>query len=52
MVEGEQLTELNELKALKHELETNPDKVDLVEMSKKRALSNEQRELFDWVADS
>lgn len=52
LVEGEQLTELNELKALKHELETNPDKVDLVEMSKKRALSNEQRELFDWVADS
>nr|DAP17540.1 MAG TPA: crystallin beta/gamma motif-containing protein [Caudoviricetes sp.] len=52
LVEGEQLTELNELKALKRELETNPDKVDLVEMSKKRALSNEQRELFDWVADS
>lgn len=52
LVEGEQLTELNELKALKHELETNPDKVDLVEMSKKRSLSNEQRELFDWVADS
>lgn len=52
LVEGEQLTELNELKALKHELETNPDKVDLVEMSKKRALSNEQRELFDWMADS
>ena len=52
LVEGEQLTELNELKALKHELEINPDKVDLVEMSKKRALSNEQRELFDWVADS
>lgn len=52
LVEGEQLTELNELKSLKHELETNPDKVDLVEMSKKRALSNEQRELFDWVADS
>ena len=52
LVEGEQLTELNELKALKHELEANPDKVDLVEMSKKRALSNEQRELFDWVADS
>ena len=52
LVEGEQLTELNELKALKHELETNPDKVDLVEMSKKCALSNEQRELFDWVADS
>lgn len=52
LVEGEQLTELNELKALKHELETNPDKVDLVEMSKKRALTNEQRELFDWVADN
>lgn len=52
LVEGEQLAEINELKALKHELETNPDKVDLVEMSKKRALSNEQRELFDWVADS
>lgn len=52
LVEGEQLAELNELKALKHELETNPDKVDLVEMSKKRSLSNEQRELFDWVADS
>lgn len=52
LVEGEQLTELNELKSLKHELETNPDKVDLVEMSKKRSLSNEQRELFDWVADS
>lgn len=52
LVEGEQLAELNELKALKRELETNPDKVDLVEMSKKRALSNEQRELFDWVADS
>lgn len=52
LVEGEQLTELNELKALKHELETDPDKVDLVEMSKKRSLSNEQRELFDWVADS
>lgn len=52
LVESEQLTELNELKALKRELETNPDKVDLVEMSKKRALSNEQRELFDWVADS
>lgn len=52
LVDGEQLTELNELKALKHELETNPDKVDLVEMSKKRSLSNEQRELFDWVADS
>ena len=52
LVEGEQLAELNELKALKHELENNPDKVDLVEMSKKRSLSNEQRELFDWVADS
>lgn len=52
LVEGEQLTELNELKALKHEFEANPDKVDLVEMSKKRSLSNEQRELFDWVADS
>lgn len=50
LVEGEQLTELNELKALKRELETNPDKVDLVEMSKSvPCLTSRENCLTGWL---
>lgn len=52
LVEGEQLQELRELQAQKKELEENPDKAALVEMSKKYALSNEDRVKFEMLAES
>ena len=43
--------ELDRLQALKHRLETDPEGVDLVKESKRNQLSQEQKELFDQIAE-
>lgn len=43
--------ELDELYRLKERLEKTPEGVDLVEMSKRSALSDEQRVLFETIAE-
>ena len=43
--------ELDELYRLKERLEKSPEGVDLVEMSKRSALSDEQRVLFETIAE-
>ena len=43
--------ELDELYRLKEKLEKTPEGVDLVEMSKRSALSDEQRVLFETIAE-
>ena len=43
--------ELDRLQALKHRLETGPEGVDLVKESKRNQLSQEQKELFDQIAE-
>lgn len=43
--------ELDELYRLKERLEKSPEGVDLVQMSKRSALSDEQRVLFETIAD-
>ena len=47
----EQAKELDDLRARVKYLEENPEGVDLVEMSKRSALSDEQRVLFETIAE-
>lgn len=47
----EQAKELDDLRAKVKYLEENPEGVDLVEMSKRSALSDEQRVLFETIAE-
>ena len=47
----EQAKELDDLRAKVKYLEENPEGVDLVEMSKRSALSDEQRVLFEAIAE-